>query len=158
MALRRMNSEANYGAANGGRLSREHKRYLSLSGDDAASAAAAAASGVREDSVSDDESGPDNLDATTPDGGVGGGDDGAGSLRTPRSERRWWRNSGLLAQEGGAGKAQVVRGPRAMPFFDAGTMSALTKERVGGGGGAAGAGQPGDVEGSLYDESGFLKE
>ncbi|KAL9637534.1 MAG: hypothetical protein Q9164_002123 [Protoblastenia rupestris] len=142
MALRRMNSEANDGVA-AGRLSREHKRYLSLNDNDAL---------ALEDGEDNAESGKENRSCEVVEVGSSPGNEA--SLRTPQSERRWWRNSGLGSFDGrwqDVSRQRTVKGPREMSFFDAGTMCTPTKEN-----GRVSVEE--DTPGSKYDDSGFLKE
>ncbi|KAL9124205.1 MAG: hypothetical protein Q9217_006440 [Psora testacea] len=139
MALRRMNSEANQTAAPG-RLSREHKRYLSLDDDDAF---------ILENGDGNEESG-----LKTPSYELKEARSSPryeDPLRIPRNDRRWWSSNGTESDGGiGANQQRSVKGPRAMPFFDVGTMSTPIKESV--------ADKLEEARGSIYDESGFLKE
>ena len=142
MALRRMNSEANDNTAKG-RVSREYKRYLSLSGDDGP---------VAEDGDGNEDSGKENQVHGPSKFTVCSRNEQ--SLRNPRSERRWWRNSGndlnRAKEQSTDGEQRGVKGPRPMPYFDPGTMITPTKE--------SGGFELEETPGSMYDDIGFLKE
>ncbi|KAL9100187.1 MAG: hypothetical protein Q9163_004408 [Psora crenata] len=142
MTLRRMNSEANQPSARG-IVSREHKRYLSLSGNDPI--------GHEDGGGADNENEDNNRSRGSSEAGISPGNEE--SLRAPRNGRRWWRNSGAeveYTKKLDVSPRHSVKGPRAMPFFDAGTISTPTNERDGGG-------LKWTLE-NMYDEDGFLKE